>query len=212
MAGRRGGNVNGSTAGTAPARLDSTGNMAVPTMWNGDTSVAAAVTIDTGGRVGIGFPRLHRWPVQTSERATDTPSADTLAAETPDAVSIIQPHLHDVFERLIALAGLPRDWDRQGAEPVDEGVIARAIATLRYLIEQSASAGFLLPRPAVGPSPGGSIGFEWEHGADVLTIECARGTDSLAVYRSCEGEEIEQDIDSMPALWDAVRDFLRLIA
>ena len=163
--------MNGNTAGMAPARSDSTGNVAVPTMWNGDTAVAAAVTIDTRGIVGFGIRRLHRWPVWTPQQTADAPSSDTPAAETPDSVTIVQQHLNDVFERLVALAGLPRDCDGQGAEPIDEGVIATAITALRFLIEQSARAGFPLPRTAVGPSPGGAIGFEWEHGADVLKIE-----------------------------------------
>jgi len=204
--------MNGNTAGNARARIESTGNMAMPNMWNGDTSVAAAVAIDTGGFVSVGFPLLSRRPLSAPARTTDVPSDEAPALEVPPAVTILQPHLHDVFERLVALSGLPRDWDHQGAEPIDPGVIARAIATLRFLVERASRDHFLLPRPAVAPSPGGSIGFEWEQGSTILTIECSRDTDALSVYRSHEGEEVEVDIDTIPTLWDAVRNVLRLIA
>ena len=197
--------MNGDTSGTVPVRVESTGNVAFPDMWNRSTAMTVAATLDTAWKLSVlGLVFHPPW--------APPPMEQPAAAQTQDAVTIAEPHLRDVFERLIALSGLPRDWDGQGSEPVDALAVTKAITTLRFLIDHARSAGFILPRPAVSPSPGGSIGFEWEHESDVLTIECLPASDLLAVYRCADQEETEQDFDALPALWEAVRDFLRSIA
>ena len=197
--------MNGDTSGTVPVRVESTGNVAFPDMWNRSTAMTVAATLDTAWKLSVlGLVFHPPW--------APPPMEQPAAAQTQDAVTIAEPHLRDVFERLIALSGLPRDWDGQGSEPIGELVVLRAIATLRFLVDQAVLAGFDLPRPAVSPSPGGSMGFEWERGRNVLTIECPTPPAPLAVYRSDEQDEIENDFDALPALWEAVRDFLRSIA
>ena len=182
------------TAGTVPLRLAST-KLAAPPIWNGNTSMAT-FAVSTAGKLSLGGI-IHRLPVPMQQRA----------AETENAVTLADPYLHDVLDRLLGFVGLPRDWDGQGAEPIDETAVATAIGVLRFLIDQARACEFALPRPAVSPSPGGSVGFEWEQDDNVLTIDC-RSRYPVHVYQSNRDNEIERDVDSLPALWVAVQEFL----
>lgn len=193
------------TAGTVPVRFESSARVAGPSILNGTTSLAVA-TLTTGWKLrlpGLGGAASRRTPLFDMQETA--PATDTF-------VTLADPHLQDVLDRLISLSGLPRDWDGQGAEPIHETAVASAMAVLRALIDQARGVGFALPRPATSPSPGGSIGFEWERDGNVLTIECIPGSDVLHVYQSLGDTEREEDIANLPALWDTVRDFLRASA
>jgi len=102
-------------------------------------------------------------------------------------------------------AGLQPNWDGQGAQPVTEATTARAVDTLRAMVERARPLHADLPIPIVGPTPGGSIHLQWTLSRGYVGVECPPPPEPLSFYAEIDGREIESDATSLDDLWETVR-------
>ncbi len=108
---------------------------------------------------------------------------------------------------LFALSGLPAGWDGYGSSAIGQPVVDRAFQTLSHLAAAAVYEGVSLPRPSVGPSPDGSIHFEWEPANGFLDVECPPGPDMLSFSMQLQdGTEREGETPSPEALWAVISD------
>lgn len=69
--------------------------------------------------------------------------------------------------KVLALTGLPTDWDSYGGEPLRSDVALYAIELLALLCASSP----WIPRPDVIPTSRGHVAFEWSKARGALEIE-----------------------------------------
>ena len=126
-----------------------------------------------------------------------------LAAEDPyEAVPALA-----VVPYLSHLTGLPRGWDGYEAEPIDDAVVNRALEVLSTLSAMAVLNGLILPRPDVGPTPAGSILFEWDLPAAYFSVDCNSAPETLCAYVEHIGDGSEEELTA-----DSVEDFWPLVS
>ena len=122
-----------------------------------------------------------------SEMAVYTVSSDavgplhnSLLQEAMIRAPWTEPSALSMVPRLLQLTGLPRGWDGYEGQPIVRAVVARAIETLNYLAAGAARRGVRLPPPEIGPSPAGSIHFEWDLPSAYFDLECPQDREPLS--------------------------------
>jgi hypothetical protein len=75
------------------------------------------------------------------------------------------------------LRGLSRNWDSNGAEPIDQGCIVAAVDTLNFVMRDDA------PPPSVVPTVHGGVQLEW-HLRDIdLEVEIVSGSQISGYFK-----------------------------
>ncbi len=92
------------------------------------------------------------------------------------------------LRRLSDLGSLPDDWDGFGSPRISRDVFEVAFKLMRVLIEYEN----LLPSPAVVPTSGGGLQFEWINQAREFEIE-VRPDGSLAALSLDEDGEADEE-------------------
>jgi hypothetical protein len=118
------------------------------------------------------------------------PPSSVMRSEATISV-LVPPWFAELDRELMSLVNLEANWNSYGARPVHESTVRAASDLLRQLIRPS------VPGPAVVPTSGGGIQFEW-HTDDIdLEIELASaGRLSAAFEDRASGEEWERDFSS----------------
>ena len=98
-------------------------------------------------------------------RAKRTTATTSEYAEWDYAGYYVADFLSLVNQELDSLACLPRNWDREGANPIDPAIIQAAHTFIGRLPENTASI------PAVVPMRKGNLQFEWSEGQRTLELE-----------------------------------------
>jgi len=112
-----------------------------------------------------------------------------------------------VVPYILRLAGLPRGWDGYDGEYIEHATVDRALDMLSSLCTMTVLNGLVLPRPDVGPTPAGSILFEWDLPAAYFSVDCPPASEPLSLYVEHRRDGSEED-----ATGDSVEDFWPLIS
>ncbi len=102
--------------------------------------------------------------VRRTKRTTTTAPASEYA-EWSYAGYYVADFGSNVNRQLDRIASLPKNWDREGAPQIDEGIIQAARSFIAGLPTDIA------PVPAVVPSAAGNLQFEWNAGRRSLELE-----------------------------------------
>lgn len=99
-----------------------------------------------------------------------------------------------LIDRLISLGGLSHGWDGYTAPPIEDDTIVRAVDLLATLYGRAGQEGPPIQAPMVGPTPRGSIQFEWDLPSGSLSIEIPREPEPLSLYLAL-GDRAELGLD-----------------
>lgn len=142
--------------------------------------------------------------IGSQTRFTDS---DAISAS---AVSLLQDRIerepNSPRARLARLAGLSAGWDGYQAPSIPTSLVGRALSIMSEIDYAVEKAGIDLPPPGVGPSPAGSIHFEWDlPSGDFASIECPAEPQRLALYiERRDGSEITMTARTAAELAEAL--------
>jgi len=108
------------------------------------------------------------------------------------------------------LAGLPRGWDGYEGEHIQLATVDRALDVLSSLSTMAVLDSLVLPRPDVGPTPAGSILFEWDLPTGYFSVDCPPDPEPLSLYieRRHDGSEEERTSASVDDFWPMISPLL----
>jgi hypothetical protein len=121
-------------------------------------------------------------------RARRTTTAASEYAEWDYAGYYVADFESDIKHELDRLAVLRRNWDREGANPIDHAIVQSAGRFISRLPENIASV------PAVVPMAKGNLQFEWNEGQRSLELEIE--TPTTVRYLKWHPEEGLEEEDS----------------
>lgn len=81
--------------------------------------------------------------------------------------------------------------------------------TLWDLAQLAGDHGRVLPKPSVGASPDGAVGFEWSTPVAYVAVECLGNRRSA--YVRMDGAESERRVRSSKELWNRVENALAAV-
>ena len=76
-----------------------------------------------------------------------------------------------LIAEVLKLSTLPRGWDGYRARPPADETLEKAIALANFLYVKAGEEGVTVPQPEVGPTPDGSVQYEWRGERNFLAVE-----------------------------------------